>query len=101
MDKARNGETMKLGAFFHPTGNHVAAWLHPEAQIDAGTNFRHYAEITHNAERSKFDLMFVADAVATRDGKLEALSRWPQTRCASNCPAACAVPRRRRVAGLT
>jgi hypothetical protein len=22
--------------------------------------------------------MFVADAVATRDGKLEALSRWPQ-----------------------
>jgi hypothetical protein len=30
---------MKLGAFFHPTGNHVAAWLHPDAQIDAGTNF--------------------------------------------------------------
>ena len=27
MDKERNGETMKLGAFFHPTGNHVAAWL--------------------------------------------------------------------------
>src|SRR5205814_3702988 len=78
MDKARNGETMKLGAFFHPTGNHVAAWLHPDAQIDAGTNFRHYAEITQTAERGKFDLMFVADAVATRDGKLEALSRWPQ-----------------------
>jgi hypothetical protein len=38
MDKERSGETMKLGAFFHPTGNHVAAWLHPEAQIDAGTN---------------------------------------------------------------
>jgi hypothetical protein len=60
------GETMKLGAFFHPTGNHVAAWLHPDAQIDAGTNFRHYAEITQTAERGKFDLMFVADAVATR-----------------------------------
>jgi len=52
MDKARSGETMKLGAFFHPTGNHVAAWLHPDAQIDAGTNFRHYAEITQTAERS-------------------------------------------------
>ena len=78
MDKERSGERMKLGAFFHPTGNHVAAWLHPEAQIDAGTNFRHYAEITQTAERGKFDLMFVADAVATRDGKLEALSRWPQ-----------------------
>jgi N-acetyl-S-(2-succino)cysteine monooxygenase len=78
MNQDRRGETMRLGAFFHPTGNHVAAWLHPEAQIDAGTNFRHYAEITQTAERAKFDLMFVADAVAVRDGKLAALSRWPQ-----------------------
>ena len=69
---------MKLGAFFHPTGNHVAAWLSPEAQIDAGTNFRHYVQIAQTAERGKFDLMFLADAVATRDGDLRALSRWPQ-----------------------
>ena len=78
MNSERRGEKMHLGAFFHPTGNHVAAWLHPEAQIDAGTNFRHYAEITQLAERGKLDLMFVADAVAVRDGKLNALSRWPQ-----------------------
>ena len=45
MRNERRGEMMKLGAFFHPTGNHVAAWLHPEAQIDAGTNFGHYAQI--------------------------------------------------------
>jgi alkanesulfonate monooxygenase SsuD/methylene tetrahydromethanopterin reductase-like flavin-dependent oxidoreductase (luciferase family) len=77
MDKERSGERMKLGAFFHPTGNHVAAWMHPDAQIDAGTNFRHYAEITQTAERGKFDLMFVADAVATRDGKRPRLAaRW-------------------------
>jgi alkanesulfonate monooxygenase len=69
---------MKLGAFFHPTGNHVAAWLSPDAQIDAGTNFQHYVELAQTAERGKFDLMFLADAVATRDGNLEALSRWPQ-----------------------
>ena len=78
MNDDRRGEQMRLGAFFHPTGNHVAAWLHPEAQIDAGSNFRHYAEIAQTAERGKFDLMFVADAVAVRDGKLAALSRWPQ-----------------------
>ena len=36
MDKERSGERMKLGAFFHPTGDHVADWLHPDAQIDAG-----------------------------------------------------------------
>ncbi len=74
----RRGEKLHLGAFFHPTGNHVAAWLHPAAQIDAGVNFRHYAEITQLAERGKFDLMFVADAVAVREGKLSALRRWPQ-----------------------
>jgi hypothetical protein len=31
---------MKLGAFFHLMGNHIAAWLHPDAQIDASTNYR-------------------------------------------------------------
>ncbi|MEJ1978265.1 MAG: LLM class flavin-dependent oxidoreductase [Acetobacteraceae bacterium] len=69
---------MKLGAFFHPTGHHVAAWLHPDAQADAGTNVEHYIEITQTAERAKFDLIFLADALATRDGKIESLSRWPQ-----------------------
>ena len=56
----------------------VLSWLHPNAQIDAGTNFEHYASITQTAERGKFDLMFVADAVAVRNGKLQALRRWPQ-----------------------
>ena len=69
---------MHLGAFFHPTGNHVASWLHPEAQLDAGTNFRHYAQLAQTAERGKFDLMFLADAVAVRGGDLQALRRWPQ-----------------------
>ncbi|HEX3954259.1 MAG TPA: LLM class flavin-dependent oxidoreductase [Stellaceae bacterium] len=78
MHTDRANEKMKLGGFFHPTGNHVAAWMHPGAQIDAGVNFKHYAEITQLAERGKFDLMFVADAVAIREGKLKALSRWPQ-----------------------
>ena len=78
MRAERPNEMMKLGAFFHPTGNHVAAWLHPEAQIDAGTNYRHYAQLAQTAERGKFDLMFLADAVAVREGKLAALSRWPQ-----------------------
>jgi FMN-dependent oxidoreductase (nitrilotriacetate monooxygenase family) len=69
---------MKLGAFFHPTGNHIAAWLHPGAQADAGQNVEHYVELAQTAERAKFDLMFLADAMATRNGKIESLSRWPQ-----------------------
>ncbi|HVV94452.1 MAG TPA: LLM class flavin-dependent oxidoreductase, partial [Hyphomicrobiales bacterium] len=78
MANTRRQGQMKLGAFFHPTGNHVAAWLHPDSQIDAGTNFRHYVELAQTSERAKFDLIFLADAAATRDGSIEALSRWPQ-----------------------
>ena len=67
---------------FTRPGTTSAAWLHLDAQIDAGTNFRHYAEITQTAERGKFDLMFVADAAAMRDGKLKASqaagrNTWP------------------------
>jgi FMN-dependent oxidoreductase (nitrilotriacetate monooxygenase family) len=69
---------MKLGAFFHPTGHHVASWLHPDAQADAGTNFHHYLQLAQMSERGKFDLMFLADALAVRDGNLQALCRWPQ-----------------------
>jgi N-acetyl-S-(2-succino)cysteine monooxygenase len=69
---------IRLGGFFHPTGNHVAAWLHPESQIDAGINFHHYVDLARTAERAKFDLIFVADTLATRDGNTDALKRWPQ-----------------------
>ena len=157
MAGSRRKDQMKLGAFFHPTGNHVAAWLHPESQIDAGVNFTDYLDTglfldhrptralvqqlargkrflnlfaytgtvsvyaaaggavssttvdmsntyldwakrnfalnglgpTHQVVRDdarawlgrqgpKFDLIFLADAAATRDGRLAALSRWPQ-----------------------
>jgi FMN-dependent oxidoreductase, nitrilotriacetate monooxygenase family len=78
MVKTRRDGKLRLGAFLHPTGNHVAAWLHPDAQIDAGTNFAHYAEVVKIAENAKFDLIFLADALATRGGNLDALKRWPQ-----------------------
>jgi FMN-dependent oxidoreductase (nitrilotriacetate monooxygenase family) len=78
---ARRQGKLKLGGFFHPTGNHVASWLHPESQIDAGVNFRHYVELAQTAERGKFDLIFLRDNPATRDGNMEALKRWPQYMC--------------------
>ena len=53
---------LKLGAFLQATGHHVSAWLHPDAQADAGLNFQHYAELARTAEAGKFDLIFVADS---------------------------------------
>jgi alkanesulfonate monooxygenase len=69
---------MRLGAFFNPTGHHVASWRHPRAQADAGINFQHYVEIARTAERAKLDMVFLADNVCVRDAKMEALSRSAQ-----------------------
>jgi N-acetyl-S-(2-succino)cysteine monooxygenase len=69
---------MILGAFFNPTGHHVASWRHPEAQADAGINFAHYAELAAMAERGKFHLIFLADNLGIRDARMEALARSAQ-----------------------
>ena len=69
---------LALGAHFPSMGQHIAAWLHPDAQLDAGQNFPYFLKLAETAERAKFDFVFMADAVATRDGNMEALSRWPQ-----------------------
>ena len=69
---------MRLGAFFNPTGHHVASWRHPRAQADAGINFAHYLEITRTAERGKFDMVFLADNLGVRQAHMEALSRSAQ-----------------------
>ena len=75
---ARPKAQLKLGAFFNPTGHHVASWRHPDAQADAGINFKHYVEIAQTAERAKFDMIFLADGSATRQADMEALSRSVQ-----------------------
>lgn len=74
----RAGERLRLGAFFNPTGHHVASWRHPRAQADAGVNFEHFVEIARTAERGKFDLLFLADNISVREAHPEALARSAQ-----------------------
>src|SRR5882672_2470078 len=69
---------LRLGAFFNPTGHHVASWRHPQSQADAGINFQHYVQIAQTAERAKFDMVFLADNIGVREAKMEALSRSAQ-----------------------
>lgn len=66
---------IKLGAFLMQTGHHIAAWRHPGAQADAGSNFRHYVELARKAEAAKFDAIFLADAVGVRSSHLPSLAR--------------------------
>jgi FMN-dependent oxidoreductase (nitrilotriacetate monooxygenase family) len=74
----RPGEKMRLGAFFNPTGHHVASWRHPEAQADAGINFEHYKEIALIAEQAKMDMVFIADNLSVREAHPDALARSAQ-----------------------
>jgi N-acetyl-S-(2-succino)cysteine monooxygenase len=69
---------MRLGAFFNPTGHHVASWRHEESQADAGINIAHYRELAQTAERAKFDMIFLADNVCVRKAHIDALSRSAQ-----------------------
>jgi FMN-dependent oxidoreductase (nitrilotriacetate monooxygenase family) len=75
---SRPSAQLRLGAFFNPTGHHVASWRHPGAQADAGINFKHYVEIAQTAERGKFDMIFLADNIGVREAHMEALSRSAQ-----------------------
>lgn len=74
----RSGEQLRLGAFFNPTGHHVASWRHPDAQADAGVNFAHYGEIARTAERAKMDMVFIADNISVREAHPDALARSAQ-----------------------
>jgi N-acetyl-S-(2-succino)cysteine monooxygenase len=64
-----------LGAFLMQTGHHIAAWRHPDAQADAGSSFRHYAELARLAEAAKFDAVFLADSSGIRSTHLGSLAR--------------------------
>jgi alkanesulfonate monooxygenase SsuD/methylene tetrahydromethanopterin reductase-like flavin-dependent oxidoreductase (luciferase family) len=66
---------MKLGAFFHPTGHHIASWRHPDAYAGAAVDFAHYTQLAQTAERGKFDLLFLADSPAMRNWPPERQSR--------------------------
>jgi FMN-dependent oxidoreductase (nitrilotriacetate monooxygenase family) len=77
MMRKRQGQ-IRLGAFFNPTGHHVASWRHPRAQADAAINFQHYVELAQTAERGKFDMIFLADNIAVREAHMDALSRSAQ-----------------------
>ncbi len=67
---------MALGAFLYPTGHHAAAWRHPDAQADAGVNFRHYTQVARAAEAAKFDMLFLADSAGARGEDWGALARF-------------------------
>ncbi len=67
---------MHLGAFVHETGQHVAAWRHPEAHYHSGVRFADMVETAQLAERGKMDFLFLADSAAVDlEGNADARGR--------------------------
>ncbi len=64
MSSPQQKRMMRLGAFVHETGQHVAAWRHPGAHMHSGASFAEMVETAQLAERGKFDLLFLADTAA-------------------------------------
>lgn len=55
---------LKLGAFLPGSGQHIAAWRHPDAEIDGILDIDYYKRLVRTAERGLFDLFFLADGLS-------------------------------------
>src|SRR4029077_17034949 len=76
MSQSQQRRMMRLGAFVHETGQHVAAWRPPEAYAEAGVSFAQAVAVAQTAERGKFDLLFLADSAAVNlSGNTDARGR--------------------------
>ena len=58
---------MKLGAFLMAGGHHIAAWRHPDAHAQAGSDIDHFIALAQIAERGTLDMIFIEDAAAIRE----------------------------------
>ena len=68
---------MALATLVQPNGNHLAAWLAPGAQPDAGTDIAWWQRIARIAEAGKFDLFFIADTPTVRTDDMRIWSHAP------------------------
>jgi FMN-dependent oxidoreductase (nitrilotriacetate monooxygenase family) len=63
-------QSMNLAVFLTACGNyHHLGWRHPDAWVDASTNFQRWIEFARIAEEAKLDMLFVADQIAIVGGE--------------------------------
>lgn len=66
---------MRLGAFFHGAGHHIASWRHPGANPGLVRSLAGYVDMARTAERGGFDMIFLPDNLSVREQNPQALSR--------------------------
>lgn len=58
-----NHKQIRFGTILHGANGNMSAWRHPEAVADASINFEFAKNVAIQAERAKFDFVFVADGL--------------------------------------
>jgi N-acetyl-S-(2-succino)cysteine monooxygenase len=71
MTRPSKSRQIKLGAFLPGSGQHIAAWRHPDAPADGATNFEFHRQLALTAERGLFDAYFLADNLTVGLGARE------------------------------
>ena len=95
----RQQRQMHLGVFVLGTGNHSAGWRYEGAAI-SNIDLPVMQEIARIAERGKFDLLFISDALVMEPGDHPSfLCRFEPTTLISVL-SACTTPYRARRDGL-
>ncbi|PVX85867.1 FMN-dependent oxidoreductase (nitrilotriacetate monooxygenase family) [Paraburkholderia unamae] len=69
---------MPLALLLTPTGTHTAAWRHPDAPLHDAANFEYFRKIAESAERSYYDLLFIADSLFMSHGERGGERRYPR-----------------------
>jgi FMN-dependent oxidoreductase (nitrilotriacetate monooxygenase family) len=69
----RSQRKMRLGAFFHGMGHHIASWRHASADPRLVTSLSGYIEMAQTAERGGFDMIFLPDNLSVRERNPRAL----------------------------
>ena len=64
---------MRLGAFLHGMGHHIASWRHPRADAHLVHSLDGYIRMAQTAERGGFDMIFLPDNLSVRESNREAL----------------------------
>ncbi|GAA1759813.1 LLM class flavin-dependent oxidoreductase [Agromyces humatus] len=68
---------MVLGAVLSPTSTNIAGWRHPNAVSNAGVSLKDMTRFAEEAEKAKFDFVFLADELCAPDASPGILSRDP------------------------
>ena len=55
---------IKLGAFLPGSGQHIAAWRHPDQPADGNTSLEFHKRLAQTAEKGLFDAYFFADGLS-------------------------------------